>query len=141
VLASLAHKQLVRDNYVDLHGVDCTWRKVNETGSAKANIYGEIKSTGLTFTDTTVKVVMDLSKHMEMLTLKSAELGDERMMGRINGIVKLSLIINVGDRIVLPTKYQNLTIENKVLQVVEVPAVHHYGAVSKSIVMVPLRDA
>ena len=140
IRAVIDSRKAMRDAYVDLQGVECTLRVIDTVASNRRNVYGEINAQPVLAAPVAVSIVMDLGKYLQVVDSKSDVSTDERDVETLEGIVKLTQIIKIGDRVTVPFSHFFPSVEDKVFQVSNSRIVHHVGELSKKISLVPLRD-
>lgn len=136
-IAAVPAYQQLRNAYIDLQGLDVTHR-VNQLGVNRQDEFGDIVNTS-TFVDVAAKIVPDLSAYYKAIaSYESNSATNEVPLIPLTAVCKLSMAINIGDRI----KFGNdiAVLEYKQFQVADVETQIHVKPISKKITLVPVRD-
>lgn len=135
----LLARSILRDKYIDLHGIKCILYTANEGIDNRQNLYGELE-TNLQFTTSSITISVELSALMQIIQARTTEIDnfDDGDL-KLEVVTKLNDIINIGDRIEIP--YTNIGIRyTKVFQVSNVQVSSHVIQYKKIVILVPLRD-
>jgi hypothetical protein len=130
---------LMRDAYVELHGLEVEWYRANE-GADRENEYGHVKR-NLTFLKDKAKVVLEIgAKELELLAtfdLDTTESYDSAIVGRI----KYASEMRKGDRIAFSlAHFQPGSNDRRVLECVKIVVQASRYPIGKHALFTPSRD-
>lgn len=140
VYAILPSRKLIRDAYIDVHGMPCTIA-YNGLGTDRRDFFGDMDTERATYATTaTINLVINLGKFTRLLDM-FVNGSNEDLLTPLTAMCKLDDNINIGDRVTFDQKYYPSGTEHKKFQVIDVQVQHHIDPYSKHVVLNVLRDS
>lgn len=140
-VSTLSSYQGMRDAFVELRGYLVTLRTNDKHHiSESVDEYGDLVNI-TTFTDSEIKIVPNFSKYYTSVKTytNTQTRTNESAVVPLEAICRLEEVLDVGDRIKFTHEIPE-GLENKEFQIAKVETQIHFGAISKKITMVPVRD-
>lgn len=130
---------LLRDAYVELHGLDIEWYRATQQ-SDRQNAYGHMKR-NLVFDKQEIRIVLEIgSAELELLDTFDEDV-TESYTGPIKGMVKYASEIRSGDRIAFALNHFRPGSEDRrVLECIKVVVQGSRYPIAKHALFAPARD-